>query len=128
METTMRKNVGQRYAYGWVTLAFFLLTVLGHWTFGWLAFVQEQQAHQQPVEVRPFAIQMVRATLENWQSEFLQLLWQVGGLAILLYVGSPQSRESETRQEAKLDAILRAVDPKAGAKTISRLDRLHDRS
>lgn len=27
-----------------------------------------------------------------WQSEFLQLLWQIGGLAFLLYGGSPQSK------------------------------------
>jgi hypothetical protein len=30
-----------------------------------------------------------RATLENCQSEFLQLTWQIAGLAILLSVGSP---------------------------------------
>jgi Domain of unknown function (DUF6766) len=34
---------------------------------------------------------MLRDTLENWQSEFLQLLWQVTGLAILLHVGSPHA-------------------------------------
>jgi hypothetical protein len=56
---------------------------------------------------------MLRDTFENWQSEFLQLLWQVVGLTILLYVGSPQSKESEDRNEAKLDAILRAVDTNA---------------
>ena len=56
---------------------------------------------------------MLRDTFENWQSEFLQLLWQVVGLTILLYVGSPQSKESEDRSEAKLDAILRAVDKNA---------------
>lgn len=28
---------------------------------------------------------MMRDTFENWQSEFLQLLWQVAGLAILLH-------------------------------------------
>jgi hypothetical protein len=124
----MGKNVWHRYAYGWITLAFFLLTVAGHWLFGWLAFVEDQQAHQEPVEIGSFVIQMARDTLENWQSEFLQLLWQVGGLALLLYVGSPQSKESENRQEAKLDAILKAVDPKGADKTIARLDKRHDRA
>jgi hypothetical protein len=37
-------------------------------------------------------------TFESWHSEFLQLLWQVCGLAYLLYVGSPQSK---TRQTAR---------------------------
>jgi hypothetical protein len=60
--------------------------------------------------VSDYTIQMLRDTLENWQSEFLQLIWQFAGLAILLYVGSPQSREGDERKEAKLDAILEAVD------------------
>ena len=54
---------------------------------------------------------MTRGTLENWQSEFLQLIWQVAGLSFLWYVGSPQSKEGEERKEEKLDAILRALDP-----------------
>jgi hypothetical protein len=63
-----------------------------------------------------------RDTLENWQSKFLQLLWQVGGLAGSLYVGSPQSSEGDQRQEEKLDAILRAVVPKEADKLISEID------
>jgi hypothetical protein len=65
---------------------------------------------------------MMRDTLENWQSEFLQLLWQVGGLALLLYVGSPQSKESDDRHEAKLDEILRQVAGKDGNKLIKKID------
>ena len=48
------------------------------------------------VEVSGYVIEMLRDTFENWQSEFLQLLWQVVGLTILLYVGSPQSKEART--------------------------------
>ena len=60
---------------------------------------------------------------ENWQSEFLQLLWQVCGLAFLLYVGSPQSEEEEDRNDAKLDAILKAVDPEKADRIIAELGR-----
>jgi hypothetical protein len=66
---------------------------------------------------------MSRDTLENWQSEFLQLLWQVGGLALLLYVGSPQSKEGDDRKEAKLDEILKLLDPQDGEKLIAHIDR-----
>jgi hypothetical protein len=69
---------------------------------------------------------MLRDTFENWQSEFLQLLWQVGGLAYFLYLGSPQSKEGNERLEAKIDAILRRVDPKDADALISRLDRSKD--
>ncbi|TIR43956.1 MAG: hypothetical protein E5X53_39350, partial [Mesorhizobium sp.] len=62
----------------------------------------------------------------NWQSEFLQLLWQVGGLAFLLFVGSPQSKESTDRMEAKIDALLTLVDPKKGKEAIRELDLQYD--
>lgn len=42
---------------------------------------------------------LARDTLEHRQSEFLQLLWQIGGLALLLYLGSPQSKEGDDRME-----------------------------
>jgi hypothetical protein len=58
---------------------------------------------------------MSRDTLENWQPEFLQLLWQVG-LALFLYVGSPQSKEGDDRKGAKLDEIgLGAGEPSIGS-------------
>jgi hypothetical protein len=98
----------------WVTGALFILTLTGHWIFGWFAYANEQFALQQPAEIGDYTIQMMRDTLENWQSEFLQLLWQVAGLAILLHVGSPQSKEGDDRMEAKIDAILLALEPKEG--------------
>lgn len=110
------------YSYGWITLGFFIISLVGHWLFGWFAYVDEQQAHQQPVEVGRYAVEMMRDTLENWQSEFLQLLWQVGGLALLLYVGSPQSKEGDDRQEAKLDAILKRVGGDDADKLIEEID------
>jgi hypothetical protein len=124
-ETSERKvqAMGGRFGYAWVTLAFFLLSLAGHWMFGWFSFVAEQAQHGQPVDVSGYVVQMMRDTLENWQSEFLQLLWQVGGLAFLLYVGSPQSKEGDDRKEAKLDAILQRLDPEGADKLIERLDR-----
>jgi hypothetical protein len=99
----------------------------GHWLFGWFAYVRERQDLRAPVEVSGYVVQMMRDTLENWQSEFLQLMWQAGGLALLLYVGSPQSKESNERTEAKLDAILEAIDRKKGTQTIAALDRKFQR-
>ena len=99
----------RKYAYGWITLTFFLGSLLLHWYFGWRAFVDEAQAHSQAVEVGSYLDEMLRDTFENWQSEFLQLLWQVGGLAYFLYIGSPSSKENDDRMEVKIDALLRAV-------------------
>jgi hypothetical protein len=117
------QSIWRQYGYAWVTLGFFIVTVTGHWLFGWFTYVSEQQAHSQPIEVSAYVVQMMRDTLENWQSEFLQLLWQVGGLAFLLYVGSPQSKEGDDRMEAKLDEILRRVDPHHAEQLIERIDQ-----
>ena len=67
--------------------------------------------HGQPAVVSEYLAQMMRDTMENWQSEFLQLIWQVAGLSILFYVGSPQSKEGDDRKEEKLDYIIRKLDP-----------------
>jgi hypothetical protein len=116
------RSLWKRYGFFWVTLSFFLISLSGHWIFAWFAYVNEQIAHQQPVEYSGYFIQVMRDTLENWQSEFLQLIWQVAGLAILLHVGSPQSKEGDDRVEAKIDAILMHVDPKNAARIIARID------
>ena len=50
-----------------------------------------------------------RDVMENWQSELLQLMWQVAGLSFLLYVGSPQSKESSERLEEKIDFIIKRL-------------------
>jgi hypothetical protein len=113
----------KKYGYGWITLGFFIITLVGHWLFGWFSYVNEQQAHQQPIQVSQYVIQMSRDTLENWQSEFLQLLWQVGGLALLLYVGSPQSKEGDDRMEAKIDYMLQVIDPEKAEKVLQEIDR-----
>ena len=117
------QSIWRRYSFLWVTLALFLISLTGHFIFGWFAYAREQVAHRQPIEVSDFTIQIMRDMLENWQSEFLQLLWQVGGLAFLFHVGSPQSKEGDDRMEAKLDAILRTVDKKDGDKLIAEIDR-----
>ena len=118
----MKISRWKAYGFAWVTAAFFVFSLAGHWLFGWRAFVNEQQAHQQPVEVGQYLAEMGRDTLENWQSEFLQLLWQVAGLTYLLYVGSPQSKEEDDRLEDKLDAILRRLDPDGAERLIRELD------
>lgn len=113
----------KKYSFAWVTLGFLAVSLVGHWVFGWFAYVNEQRTLGAEADTNGYLIEMLRDTFENWQSEFLQLLWQVVGLTCLLYVGSPQSRDSEDRSEAKLDEILRRVDPQGAERTIAELQR-----
>jgi Domain of unknown function (DUF6766) len=112
-----------RYGFFAFTFTFLAISMLGHWLFGWFAYVAEQQDHGAAISLSDFAFVILRDTFENWQSEFLQLIWQVAGLAFLLHVGSPQSKEGDDRKEAKLDAILEAVDPEKGKELVARLDK-----
>lgn len=115
-------SIWRSYSYAWITLAFFVLTIVGHWVFGWFAFVNEQQSHGEAATFGPYVVEMTRDTLENWQSEFLQLLWQVGGLAFLLFLGSPQSREGSDRREAKVDELLKQLNPERADQLIDEID------
>jgi hypothetical protein len=121
------KSIWSRYSYLWITLILFFGSLIGHWIFAWFAFVNEQVAHGDTIEVAQYLVEVMRDTLENWQSEFLQLMWQVAGLAFLFYIGSPQSKEDGDRKEEKLDRILAAIDPDNADKIIRELDSKYPR-
>lgn len=123
-----KASFARRYGFSLVTGAMFLVSLVGHWAFAWGAYAQDARAHGEEPEVSGYLLEVGRDTLENWQSEFLQLVWQVAGLAFLLHVGSNQSRESEERTEEKLDAILRAVDRANADRIIADLDERFDRT
>jgi hypothetical protein len=116
----------KKYAYAWITIAFFLISIIGHWVFGWYAFVDEAAEHAQQPQFSAYLVEMGRDTFENWQSEFLQLLWQVVGLAYFLYVGSPASKENDDRMEAKIDELLKLHGEK-GEALIADLDHRYMR-
>ena len=65
----------------------------------------------------------LRDTMENWQSEFLQLVWQVGGLSILWTVASPQSKSESDRLEDKLDILIKRINPENAKQLIEKLER-----
>lgn len=116
----------KKYGYLWVTLAFFLFTLAGHWIFAWYAYENEQLSLGLPVLAADFAVQTLRDMLENWQSEFLQLIWQVAGLSFLFFIGSPQSKEGDDRREEKLDRLLEELHPR-GKSIIADLDEQYPR-
>jgi hypothetical protein len=117
----------RKYAYAWITILFFLISIAGHWYFGWQAFLNDATEHGQVPRFNDYAIELARDTFENWQSEFLQLLWQVVGLAYFLYVGSPASKENDDRLEAKVDALIRMQGGEQANRIIDELDERYMR-
>jgi hypothetical protein len=110
------------------SLAIFAISITGHWVFAWYSYIQDQSEHNQPIEFGNYINVTLRDTLENWQSEFLQLIWQVAGLSFLWYVGSPQSKESDDRKEEKLDLIIQKLDPQNAKKLIEELEKKYPKS
>jgi hypothetical protein len=115
-------SIFRKYAYAWLTVGFFLVSLLLHWWFGWQAYLAEARDHGSMPELNTYLVEMGRDTFENWQSEFLQLLWQVVGLAYFLYLGSPSSKENDDRVEAKIDALLRINAGHAAEDIIKTID------
>ena len=71
--TKYKHGIGKKYGFLWVTLILFSGSILGQWYFG---FATNQSWQEN-----------LRDTFENWQSEFLQLMWQVAGLTFLVVRG-----------------------------------------
>jgi hypothetical protein len=103
----MKRPLGN-FGLGWVLLALFLAAwVLQTWA-GWREFQAEQHEHQQAAQIfgdGGYVWNWGRATFENWQSEFLQLLAFVTLTSFLIFKGSPESRDGDDEMRAKLDRI-----------------------
>lgn len=95
------------YSFGLVTGALFLLSWIGQFIAQVATVSNEAADHGQSFSWSEFWPQFFSSTFENWQSEFLQLVWQAAGLTLLYFWGSSQSKESDDRMERKLDALLR---------------------
>ena len=116
------KSIWKKKAYFWVTLLLFLISIIAHWIFGWYAFRQEEIQHNSIPQFNDYFIVAMRDTMENWQSEFLQLIWQVAGLSFLWYVGSPASKEGDERKEAKLDYLIKQLNPENGEQFLAEVE------
>ena len=104
-----------------------MMSISLHWIFSWYSYVQEQTEHKQPIQFNDYLNEILRDTMENWQSEFLQLMWQVAGLSILWYIGSSQSKEADDRLEEKIDLLIQKLDSEKGKQLIQELDRKYPR-
>jgi F0F1-type ATP synthase membrane subunit a len=90
------RSILKKYAFLWITLILFSGSFIGQWYYGFSTGNTWQDN--------------MRDTFENWQSEFLQLIWQVVALTYLWYIGSPQSKEEEERNQEMLEWIMKNID------------------
>jgi hypothetical protein len=105
-----RPRFFKAYSFGLVTGLFFLLSWGGQFFAQMIVERNDAEQHGQAFSWSQFFPQFFASTLENWQSEFLQLVWQAAGLALFYFWGSSQSKESDDRLEAKIDRLLTEHD------------------
>jgi hypothetical protein len=76
----------------------------------WGVYAAEQRAHDDPTVISDYLVAFAQSTLENWQSEFLQLFSFVVLSALLIHRGSAESKDSDDRIERKIDEISKRLD------------------
>ena len=99
------KGIWREFGLGLALMILFLATWVGHGIAQWQKFTDNAREHSQPVELGDFASDFGATTLENWQSEFLQLFAFVTLAALFVHRGSAESKDSEERIEASLHRI-----------------------
>jgi hypothetical protein len=107
------KQLWKNYSLSIVLATLFLVAwVLQTWT-GWVHFAAEQREHGQAAQwfgEGGYIWQWAAVTMENWQSEFLQLFTFVLLTAYLIHKGSHESKDTDDEMMGKLDAILERVE------------------
>ena len=76
----------------------------------WQNFKNQQREHGEPALASEFLVDFSEATLENWQSEFLQLFSFVTLAALFVHRGSGESKDSGERVEQMLKEIKQKLD------------------
>ncbi len=107
------KRIVRNYSLGLVLFALFAVSWVAQTWFGWQEFVAEQREHGQAAQVygpEGYVWNWGRATFENWQSEFLQLLTFVVLTSFLIHKGSHESKDSDERLQAAIGRIERRLD------------------
>jgi hypothetical protein len=76
----------------------------------WQEYVHEALAHGETPSGKDFMPPFWKSTLENWQSEFLQLFTFVTLTTYLIHKGSPESKDGNDEMEKTLERIERKLE------------------
>jgi hypothetical protein len=105
VERTAGRSVWREFSLGLSLMILFFVTWLGQGISQWQTYTDEAHAHGESVELGGFMSEFAQSTLENWQSEFLQLFAFVVLAALYVHKGSAESKDSDEKIEASLARI-----------------------
>jgi hypothetical protein len=99
------RSVWREFGLSIILLMLFVSTWVGQGISQWQTSTDEAREHGEQPEVGDFISEFAQSTLENWQSEFLQLFSFVTLAALYIHKGSAESKDSEEKIEASLHRI-----------------------
>jgi hypothetical protein len=103
-------KVWANFGLGLILCVLFFVTWAAHGIVQWQRYAEEQHTHNEPAEVTGYLVDFGGSTLENWQSEFLQLFSFVVLASLYMHRGSAESRDSDDRMEQMLKDIKKKLD------------------
>ena len=109
-ERDKRRSIWKEFGLGLVLVILFFATWVGHGITEWQEYTDAQRQHGEPTEIGDFVSQFSASTLENWQSEFLQLFSFVVLAGLYIHKGSAESKDGDE----KMEASLRRIEEKLG--------------
>ena len=109
-QRTAGRPIWREFGLGLVLMILFFATWIAHGIAEWQVFTDEQLSHNETPRVGDFVADFAKGTLENWQSEFLQLFSFVVLAGLFIHKGSAESKDSEE----KIEASLRRIEEQLG--------------
>ncbi|HEX9993481.1 MAG TPA: DUF6766 family protein [Acidimicrobiales bacterium] len=108
--TGERGGVWREFGLGLLLMILFFATWIGQGITEWQVFTDDAREHGETPELGDFASEFGQSTLENWQSEFLQLFSFVTLSALYIHKGSAESKDTDE----KLEAAIRRIEEHLG--------------
>ncbi|MFZ1489059.1 MAG: DUF6766 family protein [Ilumatobacteraceae bacterium] len=99
------RGVWREFGLGLGLVLLFFGTWVGHAIAQWQTFTDAQRSLGQEVTAGDFFADFAQSTLENWQSEFLQLFAFVVMASLYIHKGSAESKDGTEKVEASLRRI-----------------------
>jgi hypothetical protein len=104
-ERSAGRSIWREFSLGLALVILFFVTWIAHGIAEWQTYTDEQRSRGEPTQAGDFLAEFSQATLENWQSEFLQLFAFVSLAALYIHKGSAESKDGEEKIEASLRRI-----------------------
>jgi hypothetical protein len=109
---TPNRSIWREFGLSIILLLLFTSAWVGQGVSQWQTFTDEQRSLGEDPAVGDFVSEFTMSTLENWQSEFLQLFAFVVLAALYIHKGSSESKDSEE----KIEAALRRIEASLGTR------------